>query len=292
MKYEINENAYSFELIENSSGFFDNSIDATYIIHLEGNGRLESIKNQLKEYIPSKKIYILHNKGYKTGLKPEFVTNSAQDLDHAYLTIFKHSQNNYFKNILILEDDFIFDKKINNNEITNDINQFILKKTTEKENFIYYLGCLPILIQNYDKKHLKCLFGVATHSIIYSENFIKFVLEDSKLEEDIFTKYIGWDIFIEKYSKKNKDFKRYLYIECLCYQVITETENSKMWNINLTNNKFINTIIQENINIILKILDTLDFNSILTFDLLYKFVIKLPKNDIFHDIFHDIFKKI
>jgi len=129
MIYEINESAYSFELIENSSGFLDHSIDATYVIHLDGNGRLESIKNQLKKYIPSKKVYILHNKGYKTGLKPEFVTNTAQDLDHAYVTCFKHSQNKHFKNILILEDDFIFDKNINNTEIKDDINEFILKKT-------------------------------------------------------------------------------------------------------------------------------------------------------------------
>jgi hypothetical protein len=59
MIYEINENAYSFELIENSSGFFDDSIDATYVIHLEGNGRLESMKKQLKKYIPSNFVIIM-----------------------------------------------------------------------------------------------------------------------------------------------------------------------------------------------------------------------------------------
>ena len=108
MTYEINEKAYSFELIENNYGFLDESVDATYVINLEGNGRLESIKNQLKKYIPSKKIYILYNKGFKTGLKPSYINISAQDLDDAYFTIFKHSQNNHLKNILILEDDFIF----------------------------------------------------------------------------------------------------------------------------------------------------------------------------------------
>ena len=227
MTYIINEKTYSFELIENNNGLFDRSIDTTYVIHLEGNGRLESIKNQFKNYIPSKKIYILHNKGFKSGLKDDFITNTAQDLDDAYLTIFKHSQNNHFKNILILEDDFIFDKKINDKEITDDINQFIVKKTAKNENFMYYLGCIPNTIQEYNKNHFKCLNGWMTHSIIYSENFIKNVLEDSKLQEDIFTKYIGWDVFIEKYIKKNKDFKRYLYKDCLCYQAFTETENLK-----------------------------------------------------------------
>jgi hypothetical protein len=290
MTYEINENAYTFELIENSSGFFDNSIGATYVIHLEGNGRLDSIKNQLKEYIPSKKIYILHNKGFKTGLKPDYITATSQDLDDAYVTCFKHSQNKHFKNILILEDDFIFDKNINNTEITDDINQFILKKTDEKEIFIYYLGCIPITIQEYSNKHFKCLSGWVTHSIIYSEQFVKFVLEDSQLQEDIFNNYIGWDNFIEKYSQKNTYFKRYLYKDCLCYQPFTETENSKIWYTKLFNNKFINTIIQENINIILKNSDTLNINLLLLFDLLYQICIKLPKNDIFTEIFNNLTK--
>ena len=172
MTYEINEKAYSFELIENNYGFLDESVDATYVINLEGNGRLESIKNQLKKYIPSKKIYILYNKGFKTGLKTNYITNSAQDLDDSYLTIFKHSQNKHFKNILILEDDFIFNKKINNKEITDDINQFILKRSEEKEDFLYYLGCLPVIIKKYNENHYKCLNGTLAHSIIYSENFI------------------------------------------------------------------------------------------------------------------------
>ena len=42
----------------------NNSIDATYIIHLENNGRLDHIMNQLTEYHPTNNVYILFNRLY------------------------------------------------------------------------------------------------------------------------------------------------------------------------------------------------------------------------------------
>ena len=35
---------YRFELNEYNDGIFNSSINATYIMHLEGNGRLDTIK--------------------------------------------------------------------------------------------------------------------------------------------------------------------------------------------------------------------------------------------------------
>ena len=56
---------YSKKEMVYERGFLDNSVDATYIIHLEGNGRLQNIYNQLNQYQPTKKVYIFFNKGYK-----------------------------------------------------------------------------------------------------------------------------------------------------------------------------------------------------------------------------------
>ena len=63
-----------------------------------------------------------------------------------------------------------------------------------------------------------------------------------------------------------------------------------MWYIKLFNNRFINTIIQENINIILKSSDALNINSVIIFDLFYKYCIKLPKNEICNEIFNNLIK--
>ena len=40
---------YEFKLISFKHGIFDNSLDATYILHLENNGRLSNIKKQLQK---------------------------------------------------------------------------------------------------------------------------------------------------------------------------------------------------------------------------------------------------
>ena len=55
---------YRFEEFVGENPLFLN-IDATYVIHLEGNGRLDSVKKELTEFYPSKNTFILFNKGFK-----------------------------------------------------------------------------------------------------------------------------------------------------------------------------------------------------------------------------------
>jgi len=54
---------YRFESIPGRKPLFAH-IDATYVIHLENNGRLEKVKKELVDYYPSKNTCILYNKGF------------------------------------------------------------------------------------------------------------------------------------------------------------------------------------------------------------------------------------
>jgi hypothetical protein len=233
--YTINNDAYSFELIQNSEELFDSDIiSATYIIHLEGNGRLENIKTQLNKYNTSKQVFILHNQGYKKSKKQDYINKPALDLVDAFLTIFKHAINNNFHNILIFEDDFICDKKLLDKNITNDICQFI--KSKNNEQFLYYLGLLPLILSKTESKnHYKCISSIGTHAAIYSCNFMNYTLNYN--QESI----VDWDLY-NNLSSLNK-INRYLYKDCLCYQVFTVTENQNNWG-KITNNKIINNLIQ------------------------------------------------
>jgi hypothetical protein len=98
-------------------------VDATYIIHLKDNGRYESIIEQLSKFPISKKVFIVLNKGYKKCKKHPSITKPPLDLVDAYLEIFQHAKEK--NNILILEDDFIFDDKILEPFHRNNINKFI-----------------------------------------------------------------------------------------------------------------------------------------------------------------------
>ena len=119
------EACYKFEKLNYDSGLLDTNVDVTYIIHLENSGRYDNIIKQLEKYKPTKTIYILLNKGFskcnKTGIE-----SSYADLTDCYLQIFKHAQKQNFGNILILEDDFIFNEKVNGAFKFSKIVTFIL----------------------------------------------------------------------------------------------------------------------------------------------------------------------
>ena len=121
---------YRFELLEFNDCLFEN-IDATYILHLEGNGRIEKIHEQLKTYHPSKKVYLVYNKGYKECKKDIHPQETHSDLVHANMTVFEHAT--HYKHVLVLEDDFIFSKEI------------IPHAKQVDSHFVYQLGSLPLL---------------------------------------------------------------------------------------------------------------------------------------------------
>jgi len=205
----MNNDCYYFEKIIFDKGLLD-SIDTTYIIHLEGNGRLENIYKQLEEFQPTKEVYILHNKGFKKCKKELNTYNSVFDLVDAFKTIFNHAIDK--NHILILEDDFFFDKKIKEQQICDEINQFLIKKN---DSFVYYLGTIPYLRVPYNNNHQILLLSTGTHSCIYSKK-----MRDETLKNKVLT---DWDIYI------NFNYKRYIYNIPLCYQLFPETENSKNW---------------------------------------------------------------
>jgi hypothetical protein len=73
------DTSYKLVLYENKTGLFDNSIDATYIIYLEGNEkRLKNIMDQIKKIYLTKKVYILYNKGFKKSKKKRIYNNNSK----------------------------------------------------------------------------------------------------------------------------------------------------------------------------------------------------------------------
>jgi hypothetical protein len=215
---ETNRSCYHFEKI-----YFNNSkdillnIDATYIIHLENNGRLDSVMNQLNEFRPTKEVFILHNKGYKKCDKDGYINKPALDLIDAFLYIFKDAQQKNYKHVLVLEDDFIFSNRIKDKKVQQHIMNFINREKYD----IYALGCIPALQKAYNNNVSISLYGGATHAMIYSRDCIDKTLQiDRKSITD-------WDGFT------GQTFRKYMYNEPLCYQLFPETENQKYWGKNV-----------------------------------------------------------
>lgn len=216
-----NSKCYSFKYIKYGDGIFNDTVDATYVIHLKGNGRYENIIKQLNEYHLTNDVYILMNDGYKKCNKTKNIVYPADDLIDAFFQIFKHASEKKYDNILILEDDFIFTDKIKDNNHVENINNFLNKK--KGEDFIYYIGCLPWLLVPtfYDINTYYATCSTGTHSVIYSK----------KNRESCMKKYYDamyetrdWDVLNNVYSAN-----RYAYYRPLCYQIFENTENSRNW---------------------------------------------------------------
>jgi hypothetical protein len=209
---EENKHCYTFEEILFDDEFLP-AVDVTYIIHLEGNGREPHIQEQLKEYHPTKRLFILHNQGFKKCEKKN-VAIPPIDLVDAFLQIFKHARERQYDNILILEDDFIFSEKMKDPYHQNNVNEFI--KTKQGENFMYFLGCLPHLVVPNTYTTYTVFSSSATHSVIYSKQNRDEML---KLEQSTI---MDWD-------DHSSSYPLYMYYVPLCYQLFPETDNYNHW---------------------------------------------------------------
>jgi len=217
MNIDFNTKCYTIEKKTYQSGIFDQSVDATYIIHLKNNGRYSHINEQLHQFHPTKKVYIMLNDGFKNCKKKLIEQVSYQDLTDAFLQCFKHADEHGYNNVLILEDDFIFSPEIKKNKTyIHDVNRFILEQP-KNAPFIYYLGCNPILIRptSLDMLHYRSYKACSTHAIIYSK-----AARSAPLNLDL----KHWDTIVEDGIPN-----RYLYCKPLCYQTYPDTENKQTW---------------------------------------------------------------
>lgn len=216
--YKINEEAYRFEEHNFQDGFFEDCVEATFIIHLVDNNRLEHILKQLKEFQPSKKVFILYNKGYNNSKKQDYITRPPLDLVDAFITCFKYAMNNGLNTILILEDDFIFVKKYLTNNNIIDISTYINNNKDKK--LIYKLGCFDYKFKFSNEKHLTYKCGGAAHSVIYSKSVMEDTLKINQQE------IIDWGD-----HTWNHLFEKKMFYKPLCIQSIKKTENRKYWHL-------------------------------------------------------------
>lgn len=123
----MNDLCYKYEKINNFNNSIFPSIDCCYVIIMENSKYEKQVRNQLKSYCLSRKILLQWNKGYKNCRKylPEQI--SIYDLTDSLHTILHNAIVNNYQRIMILEEDFIINKKLNDKNIQNEINNFLLE---------------------------------------------------------------------------------------------------------------------------------------------------------------------
>jgi hypothetical protein len=232
---EANRDCYTFQKIGYTDGFLQKSIDATYILTMEKSPRIPDVMNKLKDYHPSNCVYIVLNKGFKTCTKQLPKQNSIYDIIDANLQIFRHASENKYENILILEDDFIFEQKIKDPVVQENIHTFM--KSHQSTSFMYLLGCLPIIFLPYSAHTHRIIWALATHAVIYSKEMRNEILEYSKSNQ-----INDWDLDIGKLCLW--EHKKFMYKIPLCNQIMEATENRQNWAVDGITRYILNTYIE------------------------------------------------
>ena len=204
---------YKFIPLKYTNNILFEAVDATFIIHLENNGRLERVMQQLETFHPTRQVYILFNKGYKKCKKADYIKIPPHDLVDAFLTCLREAERQKLGNVLILEDDFFFAD--DTSSYSKDVDTFL--KEHKDESFVYYLGIIPYIQYPYDFTSYRNVISSGSHANIYSPIFRKEIL--GAKQQDI----EDWDIYLNFHATK------YSYWKPLCFQLFPETENSKHW---------------------------------------------------------------
>lgn len=211
-------NCYTFETLEYEKGIYDESIDCTYILTMENSfDRHKNIKEQLKKCVPTKKIYIVINKGFSVCEKNLKKNISNHDLIHANLNVFKHANGKKYSNILVLEDDFYMENRVNDNINIKYINNFCLKH--KDFSFSLSLGSGIILMLPYSYSFHRPMLFFGTQAMIHSQQFRKNTIKN---EQKLY-KTGDWDNCL------NFKLDTYSYNKPLITQTFPETENQKNW---------------------------------------------------------------
>jgi hypothetical protein len=214
----MNEHCYTFDKLKLKSGIFDEIVDACYIIHVVGSVRLKKVLEQTYELPLCKNTMICHNKGFKKCRKDLKIQRTPYDLLNCYKYILNDALRQKYKNIIILEDDFIYEDALFNPHYQKNIIEFV--KKNKKDDFVFSLGALPtyqsLCITNPYITNLYLSCGM--HAILYSEKSIRNIYNQMNTMNDI-----------DEYMSTRYFYKRYGHIVPLITQTFPETENTKSW---------------------------------------------------------------
>ena len=91
MESESESECYSYKELKFRDGILDPSVDMTYILTMDNSiNRHRNIARQLAKMVPTSKVTVIFNKGYKECDKYNVcgkITTSYEDLTHAVMHI-------------------------------------------------------------------------------------------------------------------------------------------------------------------------------------------------------------
>lgn len=223
----MNDHCYHVDTLTFQKGLLDNGIDAVYILLLKGSDRTAKAYSQIHAYKLSKKYHVIVNSGYKKCNKQLCDQKSFYDLMDANVYAMKHADKMGYENVMILEDDYVFDDRIRDPVVISDLVGFWKNRLFH----LYSLGSVNWIQTDIFTKHPKIINSGSTHSMVFSKMGRSQILREfrrdpcMKSPPNLFNGFMGhdwWYNFVVVH--------KYVYYKPLCYQTFPLTENREVWN--------------------------------------------------------------
>lgn len=199
---------YKYEEIATSDNPIFKNVDVTLILAMTDSNRFNNDSFILNL---TKKTIIQYNDGFRKCVKPDTITKSNHDINHAYYTAFNYLSE--YDNVIILEDDAVV---LNYNK--------------------YHYNIIDNYIQN-NKFYIISLGSLGVFNKI-NDDFYKITEGAAGAQAQIISKETRTLIYKQIASKKfigHVDFDYFskygviIYKEPLIVQVFTDTENFGNW---------------------------------------------------------------
>lgn len=199
-----------------------NFCNKIFIISLKDRqDRQESIEENLLQ------LNLKKNIDYEFWLVERHPKGSVYGSYDSHISIIKHSFENNYDNVLILEDDAYFDlNKINLQKLKN-IQSFLLNN---KDWDLFYLGGMITYKEKYLNDHIIKGEWILVHSYIVNRKCMKYIIDHAQILPDkfCFTDY--------HYNILNK-LQKYGLNETICFQ--TDSPSTNEWPLYLNIYKYI-----------------------------------------------------
>lgn len=203
----MEEECYYYEILNETNFPIMNNVDVAIILVMEGSTRLKKDPFLLNL---ARKTVIQYNKGFRNCDKPDSITQSNHDLNHAYLNAFNYTQN--LENVIVFEEDAeILNYNIRNYKIIDDY--------ISKNNYSAISFWSDSRLEYYNDYFYKTNGNVSgSQAILYSKS------EREKISEAIING--NYDGHFDSHYLKDM----LVYTQPLIVQLIAETENFNNWN--------------------------------------------------------------
>lgn len=208
---------YTYKAVYNPSAVYNKwnqVVQCCYVLIMENSSREQQIIEQVNK-LPNSVIIFQYNKGFKKCKKNNIKTPVGDTTD-AHKNACKHALLNGYERILILEDDCVFDDRISNDIIIDDICTFLI----ETNPSLYNLGPLPYICYPFDvlSKHMKLFYHASAHAYIVNQSYmLKLIKFKNK-----------FNLAPDFYNTYNIDC--YAYKEPIAFQIWERTSyNSEYW---------------------------------------------------------------